>query len=246
MVADYPETAAARVAYELRAYNDWYVSKDSRMARPFYYHHHPRNEEQFVGSLLAKHRVPAGARLIDIGCGNGTYANLFQRQGLQVTGVDLSEAAIDYARRTHGTAVDWVAGDALNLPFDGTFDYGFCHYFTLFNAAEVPAEAVDYGRAIMRYLRPGGTLFFVWHSDLTAIRLAGDTRFGIMNYTIAQIEAMFPDFRTSSHAVDGLARLPRYFGRLAYHKYVTRLCCAAVYLAASSWHRVRIIVAVHK
>jgi hypothetical protein len=110
----------------------------------------------------------------------------------------------------------------------------------------VPADAVEYGRAIMRYLRPGGRLFFVWHSDLTAIRLPGETRFGIMNYTIRQIEAMFPDFKSTSHAIDGMARMSAYLGRFAYNKYFTRLCCGGVYLAASNWHRARIITAVHK
>ena len=197
-------------------------------------------------SLVTKHGMRPGARLIDLGCGNGFYSAAFARHGLRVTGADLSEVAIDYARRTHGDGVTWVEGDALALPYADEFDYGFCHYFTLFNVAEVPSEAVDYGRALMKYLRPGGTLFFVWHSDLTAIRLPGATRFGIMNYTIKQIEAMFPDFAVTSHAVDGMARLTRYFGRFAYNKYVTRLTCAGVYLAASNWHRARIITAVTK
>jgi SAM-dependent methyltransferase len=245
-MSTYPNNLEARVQYELTAYDEWYRSKASRMARPFYYHHQPENERSFVRSLLAKYRIPAGARLIDVGCGNGTYADMFAQEGLRVTGVDLSEAAIDYARRTHDGKVDWVAGDALALPCESEFDYGFCHYFTLFNSAGTPDEAVDYGRAVMRYIRPGGTLFFVWHSDLTAVRLAGGSRFGINNYTIDQLEEMFPDFRTTSYAVDGMARLPHYLGRFAYHKYITRLCCAGVYLAASSWHRVRIIVAVHK
>jgi SAM-dependent methyltransferase len=243
---DYPTDFAARVQYEYTAYDRWYRSKASRMARPFYYHHQPRNERAFVRSLLARHKVPAGATLIDIGCGNGIYAAMFAEEGLQVTAVDLSDAAIEYAKQTHGTAVNWVAGDALTLPFEDQFDYGFCHYFTLFNSAATSEEAVEYGRAIMRYIRPGGTLFFVWHSDLTAVRLPGESRFGINNFTIDQIEAMFEGFRTTSYAVDGMARLPRFLGRFGYQKYVTRLCCAAVYLAASSWHRVRIIVAVQK
>jgi SAM-dependent methyltransferase len=242
----YPSELQARVQYELTAYDQWYRSKASRLARPFYYHHHPSNERAFVRSLLDKFDVPEGARLIDIGCGNGLYADMFAQQGLRVSAVDLSDAAIGYAKQHRNATVDWIAADALTLPFDSEFDYGFCHFFTLFNTANLPEEAVDYGRALMRYIRPGGTLFFVWHSDLTAIRLAGGSRFGINNYTIAQVRAMFPDFRTTSYAVDGMARLTRYLGRFAYHKYVTRLCCAGVYMAASSWHRARIIVAVHR
>jgi hypothetical protein len=67
-----------------------------------------------------------------------------------------------------------------------------------------------------------------------------------MNYTIKQIEAMFPDFTVRSHAVDGMARLSLYLGRFAYNKYITRLTCAGVYMAASNWHRARIVTAVQK
>jgi SAM-dependent methyltransferase len=246
LTENYPDDAAARLHYELTAYDTWYRSKSSRLERPFYYHHQPRNEEAFVRSLLGHHRMAAGSRLIDLGCGNGWYADAFARQGLCVTAVDLSDVAIDYARRTHGDRVTWVAHDALTLPYENQFDYAFCHYFTLFNSADTPADAVAYGRAIMRYLKPGGTLLFVWHSDLTAVRLEGGSRFGIMNYTIRQIEAMFPDFRAHSHALDGMARLARCLGRHAFNKYVTRLTCAGVYMAASSWHRARIVTAVQK
>lgn len=241
----YPADAGARLGYEQRAYDEWYRVKDARLERPFYYHHQPQLEQAFVRSLIVKHGIQSGSRLIDLGCGNGFYANAFASHGLQVTAVDLSEAVIAYARRKHGEEVTWIAGDAFSLPFDQQFDYGFCHFFTFFNAADVPGEFVDYGRAMMRYLRPGGTLFFVWHTDLTAIRLPPD-RFSIMNFTIKQLEALFPDCRVRSHAIDGMARLPRWLGALAYNKYITRLCCAMVYMKASNWWRVRVVVAAQK
>ena len=237
----YPPGAADRLQYEQTAYDAWY--RQGRVARPFFYHQ--RNEHAFVRSLLSRYRVPTGSSLIDIGCGNGFYANAFASQGLRVTAVDLSETAIDHAKRDGEQPVEWIAGDAFSLPFDQNFDYGFCHFFTFFNAADVPAEFAEYGRAMMKYLRPGGTLFFIWHSDLTAVRLPPD-RFSIMNYTMKQLEGLFPDYAVTSHAVDSLARLTVYLGRFAYHKYVTRLCCAAVHLLASDWRRARIIVAVRK
>ena len=85
-----------------------------------------------------------------------------------------------------------------------------------------------------------------WYRSKASRMARPESRFGINNYTVDQIEAMFAGFRTTSYAVDGMTRLPRFLGRFAYQKYVIRLCCAAVYLAASRWHRVRIIVAVHK
>jgi SAM-dependent methyltransferase len=237
--ARYPRATAERLQYELTAYDAWY--RDGRLRRPFFYHQ--RTERAFVRSLAARYRIAPGSRLIDIGCGNGFYAHAFAAAGLRVTAVDLSDAAIAHARAEYGDSVEWIAGDAFSLPPAGTFDYAFCHFFTFFNAAEVPGDFAEYGRSLMRYLRPGGTLFFVWHTDLTAVRLPPD-RFSIMNFTIKQLEALFPDYPVTSHAVDSLARLPGYLGRFAYNKYVTRLCCAAVHILASDWRRARVIVAV--
>ena len=243
--ASYPAAADVRLSYEQRAYDDWYRSKATRVERPFYYHHQPRLEEAFVRSLLDKHAVRPGATLLDLGCGNGFYANAFAGHGLRVTAVDLSDAVIDYAKRTRPHPVNWIAGDAFSLPFDGEFDYAFCHFFTFFNAADDPAAFADYGRAMMRYLKPGGILWFVWHSDLTATRLPPE-RFSIMNFTLRQLEGLFPDHAVTSYAIDGMSRVPRYLGRFAYNKYVTRLCCAAIQLKADNWHRVRIVVAATK
>jgi SAM-dependent methyltransferase len=243
--ASYPTGAAARLGYEQRAYDDWYRSKATRFERPFYYHHHPEYERAFVRALLSKHHVRPGSRLIDLGCGNGFYSNAFSECGLRVTAVDLSDAIIDYARRTRPEPVDWIAGDAFSLPFENEFDYAFCHFFTFFNASDQLSAFADYGRAMMRYLKPGGTLWFVWHTDLTAVRLPAD-RFSIMNFTIPQLESLFPEHRVQSYAVDGLSRMPRYLGRFAFNKYVSRLCCAGVALKADNWHRVRVVVAAHK
>jgi SAM-dependent methyltransferase len=237
--APYPRAQSDRLRYELTAYDAWY--RGGHMRRPFFYHQH--TETAFVRSLMAHQGIAPGARLIDIGCGNGFYAHTFAEQGLEVTAVDLSEAAIEHARREYGTSVRWIPGDAFTQPFRAEFDYGFCHFFTFFNAADVPGDFADYGRALLRYLRPGGVLYFVWHTDLTAVRLPAD-RFSIMNFSIRQLEALFPDFETTSYAVDSRARLPVYLGRFAYNKYVTRLCCATVNLLASDWHRARVIVAV--
>lgn len=64
--------------------------------------------------------VPAGARVLELGCGDG---HLLAKTG--GIGLDLSEAEVALAYR-HGLAV--VQGRAQALPFaDGTFDVCLCH-----------------------------------------------------------------------------------------------------------------------
>lgn len=40
----------------------------------------------------------AGKKLLDLGCGPGLYAELFDDRGFQVTGLDFSRRSVQYAR----------------------------------------------------------------------------------------------------------------------------------------------------
>lgn len=57
------------------------------------------------GELLRR-----GARVLDVGCGNGFTAGQFVEQGCQVVGVDLSETGVELARRNYPGARFEVMG----------------------------------------------------------------------------------------------------------------------------------------
>jgi SAM-dependent methyltransferase len=71
---------------------------------------------------------PAGAHLIDLGCGIGGPSRFFARQGHRVTGIDLTQdyvaTAAALSRRVGlDDRVDYQHASALSLPFaDGSFD----------------------------------------------------------------------------------------------------------------------------
>jgi SAM-dependent methyltransferase len=238
----YPEDMSARTQQEWRAYDDYY--SDETLDHPYFYHHEVR-EGAFLDSLISKYRIPRGSSVIDMGCGNGFHANLFQKRGMRVTGVDMSDKAIGYCRKTYGTKCEWLCADAFNVDRDEQFDVGFCFWFMYFNAFDVPANGADAARKLMAPLKPGGRLFFVWHSDPSAVRLPPD-RFSVLNYTIPQLSSFFSDYSTESYAVDSPAVACRVLGKYAYNKYVTRLSCARVYMQASNWKRARLIIVVNK
>ena len=55
-------------------------------------------------------------RVLDLGCGTGTFAVLLAAQGLEVVGVDPAAASLDVAReKTDSDLVRWVHGDATTL-----------------------------------------------------------------------------------------------------------------------------------
>jgi SAM-dependent methyltransferase len=238
----YPDEMKLRTEQEWRAYDDYY--SEETLDQPYFYHHDAR-EGAFLDSLISKYRIRKGSSVIDMGCGNGLHADLFQQRGMRVTGVDLSDKAIEYCKKKYGNKCEWLCADAFNVQRDEQYDVGFCFWFMYFNAFDVPSEGADAARRLMAPIKPGGKMFFVWHSDLSAVRLPPD-RFSVMNYTIPQLSEFFRDFKVESYAVDSPAITCRVLGKYSYNKYVTRLSCGRVYMQASTWKRARLIIVVNK
>lgn len=94
----------------------------------------------------------AGAKLLDIGCGDGTAAAAAAAAfGLRVSGVDIRPEAVEQAVR-NGT--DAIVCDAAGLDHpDESFDIVTME--CVFSVLEKPEEAV---REACRVLRPGGAL----------------------------------------------------------------------------------------
>lgn len=65
-----------------------------------------------------------GDSLLDVGCGTGWFTRRAATDGLLVTGLDPNLAWLDYARTHSSPELNWVEGDARELPFaDASFDH---------------------------------------------------------------------------------------------------------------------------
>jgi SAM-dependent methyltransferase len=98
-----------------------------------------------------------GETLLEVGCGIGTDLVRFARGGARVTGVDLSQTAIDLARQNfalHGlTPVDLRVANGEALPYpDAAFGHVYAHGVVQYTAD--PAQMI---RECHRVLEPGGT-----------------------------------------------------------------------------------------
>jgi ubiquinone/menaquinone biosynthesis C-methylase UbiE len=64
-----------------------------------------------------------GRRLLDVGCGTGYFTSWFNQIGFCVVGIDSSEAMLQVAREKYGEGIEFMFGDAAQLPFgDRSFD----------------------------------------------------------------------------------------------------------------------------
>lgn len=109
--------------------------------------------EDFIAHL----NIPAGARVLDVGCGTGNTAIPLARRGCIVTGVDIAPNLLEQARaraEAEGLAITFEEGDAEALPYgDATFDA----VTTMFSAMFAPRPELVASESA-RVLRPGGLL----------------------------------------------------------------------------------------
>jgi 2-polyprenyl-3-methyl-5-hydroxy-6-metoxy-1,4-benzoquinol methylase len=64
-------------------------------------------------------------KILDVGCGTGRHTIELTKRGYSVTGIDLSESQLEWAKekaRFNSLAIDFQRQDARNLPFNQEFD----------------------------------------------------------------------------------------------------------------------------
>jgi SAM-dependent methyltransferase len=117
----------------------------------------PHQTEREVAFLLETLELPAGGRVLDLGCGYGRHAMEMASRGYRTVGIDLSLPllirATDAARRV-GVNVDFVHGDMRDMSFDGEFDGAYCFYTTFGYFDDDTNRRVAAG--ICKALKPGG------------------------------------------------------------------------------------------
>lgn len=120
-----------------------------------------RNEEEavkladLIEDEIPKARFPS---ILDLGCGRGRHSITFAKRGYKVTGLDLSETAVEKARKTarnHGLDnVRFIVGD-MRQALDETYD-AVVNLFTTFGYFLEDEENASVLKSVASMLRPQG------------------------------------------------------------------------------------------
>ena len=158
-------------------YKDWF---NSSFYHKLYFERDEKEAANFIHQLLLHLKPAAGSRMLDVACGKGRHSKTLAAEGYIVTGIDISQDSIAFAKQFENENLDFFVHD-MRLPFWGNyFDYAF-NFFTSFGYFKTRREHDDAIRTIAKSLKPGGRLII----DYLNVHYAEDH---LIQHEVKQIE----------------------------------------------------------
>jgi SAM-dependent methyltransferase len=136
-------------------YREFFDDLYLRVYQPLEAPEQVRREVDFIVKALD---LPAGAKVLDLCCGQGRHSLELARRGFQVVGVDLSEALLYAARKraeSEGLSVIFLLCDMREIDFSNEFD-AVINMFTSFGYLESEAEDEKVLAKVAQALKSGG------------------------------------------------------------------------------------------
>ena len=127
-----------------------------------YFHQNYLTDQQAdddAAEILGLLNLSPGARILDVGCGDGRLSVRLAALGFAVVGLDADAEQLKRAkvrRLPSSASIEWRLGDAAELAEAESFDAVFCWFNSLgFGSEDHHQRVLD---ALCSVLRPGGTL----------------------------------------------------------------------------------------
>lgn len=126
-----------------------------------YYHmlYSNRNDEEaelLIDNLLAYLKPATNNKIVDIACGRGRHSIYLNKKGFDVTGIDLSEQNIKYAKQFEQKNLHFYVHDMRKLSSINYYDIAL-NLFTSFGYFESERDHVNALKAFRKSLKHDGT-----------------------------------------------------------------------------------------
>lgn len=123
---------------------------------PFYHilYRNRDNEEahNFMLQLTNFLKIKTNSHILDVACGRGRHAIYLNKIGYRVTGIDLSQNSIDYAKNFETQGLEFIRHDMCQ-PMEKTYDAVF-NLFTSFGYFEKDIYNINAIRAMKSNMKP--------------------------------------------------------------------------------------------
>lgn len=137
---------------------EWFAGWfDSKYYHILYKDRDYREAQVFLDNLVDRLGLERGLRVLDLACGKGRHSVYLAQKGFYVTGVDLSEKSIAYARQFENDHLSFYVHDMRKSFHINYFDV-VLNLFTSFGYFEKEGDNLKAIRSMTKALKPGGLL----------------------------------------------------------------------------------------
>ena len=154
-----------------------------------------KKEVDFIEEIFEDTHKPE--KILEVGCGTGSYTKILLERGYEVTAVDISEDMLKIAREK--CACKFIEGDIRDITINERFDT--C--IAMFAVMGYMTENSDISKAvnnIHRHLKPNGIFIFDVWNGLAVMRLLPEQRIKeVENDEIKIIRVAVPNLRAFEH-----------------------------------------------
>lgn len=125
---------------------------------------------EYGGDLIGL--LPAGGRVLDLGCGNGALTKKLADAGFRAFGLDASQSLLETARASY-PELTFLDGDAVNFaldePVDAVFSNAVFHWID-------ESRQQDMLDCVFRAMKPGGAFVFEFGGSGNCARIHAGLR----------------------------------------------------------------------
>jgi SAM-dependent methyltransferase len=164
--------------------------------------------DRALTALIRSDELPAGSRLLDVGCGEGGLAALVgvACPGVEVIGIDLLPDRIEIARQRFPDAT-FIVGSADDIPIrSASIDVAAA--LTLFSSIPSPALERLIAEELNRVVRPGGSV--LWYD----LRHGNPWNKAVHGVSAGRLNQLFPNWTIDVRPISLMPPLARHLGRL--------------------------------